>query len=296
MGFLMSKVTGHKDIHVLYGPKSRVRDFANADWRFLLRASLNTARAFAVVHDSGCVIGDVNHGSVLVSEKATVRLVDCDSFQIVVGDRRFPCEVGVQEFTPPELQNAAFVGTIRTTNHDNFALAILIFRLLFMGKHPFAGRYLGKGDMPPERAIAEFRFVYGARQPLIQMERPPGAPSLSLVGNVVGSLFEQAFAREMVAGGRPTGRQWADALADLEKEVIPCRTNKAHWYPRSNPACPWCAMEAVTGAALFGYVIHDPVLGARIQPQLFLAAGIVGAQSRPRAGLASTGGGGFARR
>jgi DNA-binding helix-hairpin-helix protein with protein kinase domain len=29
-----------------------------------------------------------------------------------------------------------------------------------MGRHPFAGRYLGLGEMPIERAIAECRFAY----------------------------------------------------------------------------------------------------------------------------------------
>jgi DNA-binding helix-hairpin-helix protein with protein kinase domain len=64
-GFLMPQVTGHKDIHALYTPKSRKDSFPEADWRFLVHAAANVARAFAMIHDHGCVIGDVNHGSVL---------------------------------------------------------------------------------------------------------------------------------------------------------------------------------------------------------------------------------------
>src|SRR3712207_1872279 len=56
-----SKVTGRTDIHNLYSPKSRRQQFLRADWRFLIRTSANIARAFAVVHETGCVIGDVNH-------------------------------------------------------------------------------------------------------------------------------------------------------------------------------------------------------------------------------------------
>jgi len=35
IGLTMPKVTGHKDIHHLYSPKSRRAEFAGADWRFL---------------------------------------------------------------------------------------------------------------------------------------------------------------------------------------------------------------------------------------------------------------------
>ncbi len=261
LGFLMPRVAGYKDIHRLYSPKSRERDFPKADWRFLLHAAANTARAFAVIHETGCVIGDVNHGSVLVADNATVRVIDCDSFQVTANGHTYLCEVGVEDFTPPELQNRSLAGIVRQPNHDNFGLAVLIFRLLFMGKHPFAGRFLGTGQMPLSKAISQFRFVYGSRQVAIQMERPPGAPGLDIVGNVVGSLFEQAFAREMISSGRPSGREWGGALSEVEKQTIQCRMNEAHWYLRSLASCPWCAMEAATGATLFGFVPHPAPTG-----------------------------------
>ena len=44
-------------------------------------------------------------------------------------------------------------------DHDRFGLAVLIFHLLMMGRHPFSGVYLDKGDMPLEKAIREGRFA-----------------------------------------------------------------------------------------------------------------------------------------
>ena len=164
VGFLMFKIDGRKDVHHLYSPKSRRSDFQRADWRFLIRASINMARAFAAVHDTGCIIGDVNHGSILIGQDATVRLIDCDSFQVVSGTRRFLCEVGVETFTPPELQGKSFKGVVRTDSHDDFGLAVMIFLTLFMGRHPFSGRYLGSGDMPISKAIEQYRFAYGAHR------------------------------------------------------------------------------------------------------------------------------------
>ena len=61
VGFLMKKVGGQKPIHLLYSPASRKREFAIANFRFLVRTALNIARAVATVHSTGCVIGDINH-------------------------------------------------------------------------------------------------------------------------------------------------------------------------------------------------------------------------------------------
>tara|TARA_R110002124_G_scaffold267777_3_gene435187 strand:- start:53632 stop:55560 length:1929 start_codon:yes stop_codon:yes gene_type:complete len=251
IGLLMPKVSGRKDIHHLYSPKSRRADFQSADWRFLMRTAANAARAFAAVHDAGGVIGDVNHGSILVAQDATVKLIDCDSFQVSLGGRRYFCEVGVETFTPPELQGKSFKGVTRTPNHDNFGLAVMTFLLLFMGRHPFAGRYSGAGDMPISKAIEEVRFPYGSRHTAVGMLQPPGTPPLSIVGPDAEFFFERAFAREMIPGGRPSAVEWIEVLSTTERELKQCASNPAHWHHRST-SCPWCPMEGATGVPLFG--------------------------------------------
>lgn len=260
IGLLMPKVSGRKDIHHLYSPKSRRADFQTADWRFLVRTAANAARAFAAVHDAGGVIGDVNHGSILVGQDATVKLIDCDSFQVSLGGRRFFCEVGVETFTPPELQGKSFKGVTRTPNHDNFGLAVMTFLLLFMGRHPFAGRYSGAGDMPISKAIEEVRFPYGRRHAAVGMLQPPGTPPLTIAGPNAEFFFERAFAREVISGGRPTAIEWIETLGALERELKQCGTNPAHWHHRST-SCPWCPMEGTTGVPLFGISLPQSVQG-----------------------------------
>jgi DNA-binding helix-hairpin-helix protein with protein kinase domain len=300
IGLLMPKIIGRKDIHHLYSPKSRRVDFQRADWRFLIRASANTARAFAVVHEIGCIIGDVNHGGVLVAQDATVRLIDCDSFQVINGSRRFLCEVGVETFTPPELQGKPFKGVVRNQNHDNFGLAVLIFLMLFMGRHPFAGKYLGPDQMPIPRAIKECRFAYGARRATVQMEKPPGTPALSIVGDDVAFLFERAFAKEMIAGGRPTPRDWIDSLERLEKTLKQCSANPSHWH-RNDTSCPWCPMEGATGVPLFPIIADIAASAVNIdtlwrqvealphpgQPPAFSAPAVQASQAAKSAGSAN---------
>ncbi len=261
IGVKMPRVVGHKDIHQLYSPKSRRTEFRRADWRFLVRVATNLARAFATVHESSTVIADVNHGGVLVGQDARVRLIDCDSFQVFDGAKNHLCEVGVPTFTPPELQGLLFANIVRTENHDNFGLAILIFLILFMGRHPFAGRYLGPGEMPIERAVRECRFAYGAARAEARMEQPPGTPALEVVSEPVALLFERAFARQGISGSRPTAREWIGALEALEGNLKQCADSPAHWHLSGLPDCPWCRMEAATGVALFSLAISPGAAG-----------------------------------
>jgi DNA-binding helix-hairpin-helix protein with protein kinase domain len=208
-GFTMPRVVGHKPVHLLYSPSSRRIEFAAANFPFLVRAALNTAKAVANVHDAGCVIGDVNHSGFLVSQNAMVALIDSDSFQFTVQGRRFLCEVGTIDYTPPELHGANFHHVQRTRNHDNFGLAVLIFHLLFLGRHPYAGRTTPPRDMPLGRAISEFRFAYSASP--TGLAPPPNAPLLSDFPNDLAQAFHAAFGRSGLRG-RPDPQTWVAIL------------------------------------------------------------------------------------
>jgi DNA-binding helix-hairpin-helix protein with protein kinase domain len=248
-GFLMKNVLEHKPLHELYSPGSRKLHFAHADYRFLVRTAQNIAKAIASVHAIGCVIGDINQSSILVSPSATVALIDSDSFQVTNGSQRFFCRVGVPEYTPPELQGVPLAKTPRSPNHDAFGLAIVIFQLLFMGRHPFVGS-VRRGDIPAlHESIREFRFVY-TEQRDVGMDQPPGTPALSDFPRTVASAFEAAFGRP-TRDTRPTAQQWIDTLAVLEKSLTQCSYEKLHWYPEEASECPWCAMERELGAMLF---------------------------------------------
>ncbi|MDA1315959.1 MAG: hypothetical protein O2968_21765 [Acidobacteria bacterium] len=251
-GFVMPRVVARRDIHELYSPKSRAEAFPEADFRFLAHIGANIARAFAVVHQHGHVIGDVNHGNLLVGPDATVMLIDCDSFQIGTGAHVFTCDVGVPLFTAPELHGRGLRGLARTPNHDQFGLAVLLFHLLFMGRHPFAGRYTGPGDMPIEKAIAEYRFAYGPDRAAFGMKQPPGTIPLETMGGAIATNFARAFGRTASTGGRPDAKSWITALENLEAALRACSAAIWHHYPGALGSCPWCAIEAQIPVRLFG--------------------------------------------
>jgi DNA-binding helix-hairpin-helix protein with protein kinase domain len=266
-GFLMPKLHSREDLHELYSPKSRKRAFPTADFRFVARVAANLARAFAQVHAQGDVIGDVNHGNALVGRDGTVVLIDCDSFQVRDTGRVFTCDVGVPLFTPPELSGQGFRGLKRTANHDAFGLAVLLFHLLYLGRHPFAGKY-SEGDMPIERAIAESRFAYGASAQLRGMTAPPGTLLLGTFGPEVAQHFERAFAPPG-DGPRPTAVEWVTVLQKLEEQLVGCGAAPNHWHPREEFCC-WCAHEKRTGLRVFGQQVAEAVsLGAGKIAQLW---------------------------
>jgi DNA-binding helix-hairpin-helix protein with protein kinase domain len=262
-GFTMPLISDRKPAFNLYLPKLRLREFPNASWPLLIRAARNTARAFAIVHESGHVIGDVNFGNILVGANATVRLIDCDSYQITANGTRWFCEVGTPEYQPPEIQGmTSYEGFTRIPNHDNFGLAVVIFQMLFMALHPFSGRYLGGSEMPMERAIKEHRFAYGSRAAAMQMQPPPASPGLEILTRQTALLFERAFSPQgSQPDGRPRAREWDAGLEELEKHLQVCRANPTHHFAVSVTECPWCRWESVTGFPLF-YVTQTTALAA----------------------------------
>ena len=249
VGFVMKLINDHMPLHDLYSPGSRKHHFPQADYRFLVRGATNFARAIASAHQSQCVIGDINHSGILVSPKATVSLIDADSFQFSESGQRFLCKVGVPEYTPPELQGKSLADIVRTSNHDAFGMAVVIFQLLFMGRHPFVGT-VRRGDIPPlHENIQNFRYVYAENRD-VGMDQPPGTPSLSDFSPGVSALLDAAFSRES-AGRRPTAEQWVKQLEALEASLAQCQDNPLHYAPRDASECAWCEMERQLGTFLF---------------------------------------------
>jgi DNA-binding helix-hairpin-helix protein with protein kinase domain len=119
-------------------------------------------------------------------------------------------QVEVETCTPPELQVRSFEGVVRTANRDDLGLAVMIFLPLFLGRHPFSGRFFGPGDMPIRQAIREGRFAYSPRRAALRMAQPPGLVHFPVVGPQVSSLFEGAVVREAMTAGRPTASEWIE--------------------------------------------------------------------------------------
>ncbi|XLZ71478.1 helix-hairpin-helix domain-containing protein [Massilia sp. SR12] len=245
IGYLMPKVSKRAPIQMIYSPAHRRQDHPKAAWDFLLCVARNVAAAFDVIHDAGHVLGDVNQGNVMVAGDSTVTLIDSDSFQINANGTLHLCEVGVSHFTPPELQGAStFAGVTRTTNHDNFGLALLIFHVLFGGRHPYSGVPLrqGVGDAL-ETDIEGFRYAYAKDAGTRGISPPPRSIPAAMLPDVIERMFHVAFTESGAKSNRPTAKQWVQALDHLRGELRRCSVSKLHVFPGHLSACAWCALE-----------------------------------------------------
>lgn len=245
VGFLMPRVSGKAPIHMVYSPAHRRQDYPNVGWDFLLWVARNVAACFEAVHSHGHIIGDVNQNSFMVGRDSKVVLIDSDSFQVNANRTVHHCEVGVSHFTPPELQALSlFAGFSRTQNHDNFGLALLIFHVLFGGRHPYSGVPL-RSDVGEtlEKDIKNYRYAYARDNNARGLKPPPRSIPVSMLPDAVEAMFHAAFTEAGSTGGRPSARQWVSALDILRQRLKTCGASKLHIYPSHLGACPWCALD-----------------------------------------------------
>lgn len=250
-GFLMPKVVGRDPIHQLYSPAQRRQERPKVAWDFLLYVARNTAAAFETIHAHGHVLADVNQSNVMVGADSQVVLIDCDSLQVDAAGTLHLCEVGMSHFTSPELQGlSSFRGVTRTANHDNFGLALLIFHLLFGGRHPYMGKPLtSSAGESLESDIKAFRYAYASDARHRGFEVPPRSIPIGLVPLPVQALFEQAFTEQGVRM-RPNAKTWVSVLDELRKRLRKCSVSAMHVFPDHLLQCPWCRLEQ-QGAVFF---------------------------------------------
>lgn len=136
-------------------------------------------------------------------------------------------------FTPPELQTlSSFVGFERTANHDNFGLALLIFHVLFGGRHPYSGvPLISDAGNALETDITHFRYAYASDNQRRGLKPPPRSIPLSMLPSDVEAMFQQAFTESGVATGRPTAKAWVAALDSLRQQLKKCPFRQCMFIP-----------------------------------------------------------------
>ena len=255
-GILMPRIVSYQEIHHLYSVAQRKKDFPEADWGFLLNTARNCAIAFESVHSHGHVVGDVNQKNVLVSKKGLIAFVDCDSFQVKDGQRIFRCGVGVPEYTPPELHGKRFAEVDRDQNHDLFGLAIMLFHLLMVGRHPFSGVPVNNADITIEQAIQQGLFAYSRGQS--RLTPPPNVPPLVMLDAPTRDLFERAFRSTR----RPSATEWRGVLDQSLRGLQRCPNEPRHSFPVTGQ-CPWC--QLIAGARLMFFIPSQAAGGTSLR-------------------------------
>ena len=258
-GFVMKKLTKYVPIHNLFSPMDRKRLFPDKGYNFLVHVARNLSVAFHSLHAEGIIVGDVNEGNILVNGQGMIAFIDCDSFQIKNGNTYHFCEVGVPRYTAPELLAiTSFENVIRTSNTDTFSMAVILFQLLFLGRHPFAGKHNSTDDIDEEKAIKKHWFAYSLNNKHQKLLPPNDSLPLKTVSSALQDLFHESF--EQIER-RPLPAKWVTALDDFQKTMVLCTASPLHNYPNTFDQCPWCAFKEKRNILYFlddSYLQHFP--------------------------------------
>lgn len=118
-----------------------------------VRVCIKIAETFLQLHKNGILMGDVNTKNILVGKNCNVFFIDVDSYQF----DEFLCPVGTPEFASPRIHSlGGQYGVIKRTEDDErFAIAMLIYRILFFNAMPFY-----PNDFDVKNAIINHHFRF----------------------------------------------------------------------------------------------------------------------------------------
>lgn len=221
------------------------------NWRQRILLAHNLCDVVREVHEMNQCIGDMNPANFgFHPSSGYVYAFDADSFHFrSPSGRYFPCYVGVAEYYAPELQRQICRGQdMRTLDPaqtfsrqtDLFALAVLIFQLLFLGYHPFSARRLesyGSSTVVHRQAANILNGMCAYFNPVQGVGLPVGAPPLRLVSPAMQEMFRQTFLTQT----RSSAEEWQRALLNLLQSLQSCSAH--HNYRKELSDCPFCTLE-----------------------------------------------------
>ncbi|MGP1664644.1 MAG: hypothetical protein ACTS5I_01755, partial [Rhodanobacter sp.] len=169
-----------------------------------------------------------------------IAMLDCDGFSIAGQRARFAADQFTPDYLAPEFQ-AKGIPAGAELAQDLFALAVVIFRLLNFGIHPFTGKPASErvpSDIPSR--IRGGYYAYG-KQPNPQMAPSP-VSGHALMPASLRALFDQAFASRH----RPSAADWSALLAGFAQRdgalLLACAKDPHHQH-FAGLACAACARD-----------------------------------------------------
>jgi hypothetical protein len=207
-------------------------------YEYRVMAAYNVALMVASLHKYGHYIIDLKPSNVSIYKRTmTVAMFDCDGFSIQGEQARFPAEFVSEEYIYPEgmTQSCEEMGE----EQDKFALAVIIFKLLNSGIHPFSGVVKKNADstLSIQERIEQYHYAYGMWGDNYQAPHPYSLHEFLPQSTL--KLFDRAFVKGQ---SRPTASEWQAELSYLLKNIKHCKKNPNHAY-FTNKGCGLCISE-----------------------------------------------------
>lgn len=207
----------------------------------------NLATVVAALHHEGHYVVDMKPVNLsFYRDSLYIALLDCDGFSIRGRTRRFPAGQFTPDYLAPEFQGLG-VRAGDGQSQDLFALAVIVFRLLNFGIHPFTGR--PKHDKVPTdipSRIRHWHYAYG------QTANPLIAPSPISGHEAMPATLRELFDRAFTGTDRPSAADWAKQFTAYARRdaglLIVCDKKAEHQHFKGLP-CASCAREDMLARA-----------------------------------------------
>lgn len=238
IGFAMPAVDFQKTdlLESMLQPKQAELRNLRSDLGARITVAANLAEVVSAIHKQGHQIVDLKPPNLRFYRKELyVAVLDCDGFDISVPGRSHAAPQATPEYLAPEYhQNAISDPELQ----DRFALAVIIFRILNFGIHPYDGLANAKA-VPTDREgrVSRGLYPYGIKSPGAVLPLPVSAHQ-TFPGEL-REYFDRAFGASPSA--RPSSREWSDILRKYAERknalLTPC--NAGHlWF--SGKPCGEC--------------------------------------------------------
>lgn len=239
-GYLMPLINTDEAVSLDHLMQKAVREKQHLSEKYAdrLLAAFNVTAMVAELHKCGHYIVDLKPANVSVyKDNMAVAVYDCDGFSINGQNVRYPAEYVSEEYIYPEgmNENPEDMGE----EQDKFALAVIIFKLLNNGIHPFAGTLRNKtGEkLDIQTRIEKYHYAYGMWPNTYLAPHPYSLHEYFEKSTL--DLFERAFTKN---GKRPTAKEWYAHLGYLLNIIKQCKKDENHGY-FTNKGCGLCAVE-----------------------------------------------------
>ncbi len=218
----------------------------------------NLAAVVSGIHAQGHAVVDMKPVNLkFYKRELYMAVLDCDGFSI----SGFPAPQVTADYRAPEFFNKLIH---QPEAQDRFALAVIIFRLLNFGIHPYQGIPQSSGvPNEIEERIRDGLYAYGSRpHPLLM---PVPASSHESLPDELRQMFDRAFGR--VTSIRPSPQEWGLALnryvTEPGKMLAPC--GAGHLRFPGKP-CGNCLRDGVLKKARTGIGGHSTPARSTISP------------------------------
>lgn len=240
VGYIMPLINMDKAVSLDHLMQRSIRQKLGLSEKYSYRifAAYNVASMVGALHKCGHYIVDLKPSNVSVyRDTMIVAIVDCDGFSIQ-GEQnsRYPAEFVSEEYIYPEGMDlsCAEMGE----EQDKFALAVIIFKLLNNGIHPFSGIPRKNNEMLTiQQRIEDYHYAYGSWLDKYQAPHPYSLHEY--FDKKTLDMFDRAF---VCGQERPTAKEWQEHLWYLLHNLKQCKQNPDHVYFTSK-GCGLCAAE-----------------------------------------------------